>query len=63
MANIREAITLGRNGMMPAHLPIIGETRTRLAAAYVWSLSHGENAAAAPVTGLRFWARGVSLRG
>jgi cytochrome c oxidase cbb3-type subunit 3 len=25
---------------MPAHEPIIGETRARLAGAYVWSLSH-----------------------
>ena len=40
-ATIREAMVLGRNGMMPAHEPIIGETRSRLAAAYVWSLSHG----------------------
>jgi cytochrome c oxidase cbb3-type subunit 3 len=39
-ATIREAVTLGRAGMMPAHEPIIGETRSRLAAAYVWSLSH-----------------------
>jgi cytochrome c oxidase cbb3-type subunit III len=38
-AAVREAITLGRNGNMPAHLPLIGETRARLAAAYVWSLS------------------------
>ena len=30
----------GRNGQMPAHKPLIGETRARLAAAYVWSLSH-----------------------
>ena len=48
---IRDAITMGRNGMMPAHLPIIGETRTRLAAAYVWSLSRGENAAAGAPAG------------
>lgn len=33
-------IAQGRNGMMPAHLPLIGETRSRLAAAYVWSLSN-----------------------
>ena len=39
---IREAITLGRNGMMPAHLPIIGETRSRLVGAYVWTISHGK---------------------
>jgi len=39
-ATLRDGVTHGRNGMMPAHLPIIGETRTRIAAAYVWSLSH-----------------------
>jgi cytochrome c oxidase cbb3-type subunit 3 len=36
---IREAIEHGRNGVMPAQVPLIGETRARLAAAYVWSLS------------------------
>lgn len=44
---IGTGIRMGRNGMMPAHLPIIGETRTRIAAAYVWSLSHGDKAPAA----------------
>ncbi len=39
-ASMRIGVINGRNGMMPAHLPIIGETRTRIAAAYVWSLSH-----------------------
>jgi cytochrome c oxidase cbb3-type subunit III len=29
----------GRKGMMPAHRELLGETRSRLAAAYVWSLS------------------------
>lgn len=38
-AAVRAAIEQGRNGMMPAHLPLIGETRARLAAAYAWSLS------------------------
>ena len=33
-------IEKGRNGQMPAHKPLIDETRARLAAAYVWSLSH-----------------------
>ena len=46
-ATIREGIVTGRNGMMPAHEPIIGELRTRLVAAYVWSLSHGKDGAAA----------------
>lgn len=39
-AAIQETIAKGRNGAMPAHMPIIGETRARLVAAYVWSLSH-----------------------
>ncbi len=32
----------GRHGTMPAHRALIGETRARLAAAYVWSLSHSD---------------------
>jgi cytochrome c oxidase cbb3-type subunit III len=44
-AAVREGLHLGRNGQMPAHLPILGDTRSRLAAAYVWSLSD------APATG------------
>lgn len=39
-ATISEGIRNGRNGMMPAHGPIIGETRSRLVGAYVWSISH-----------------------
>ena len=39
-AQITESIVSGRHGSMPAHEPILGETRARLAAAYVWSLSH-----------------------
>ena len=39
VAAIEQSIAQGRNGMMPAHAPIVGETRARLAAAYVWSLS------------------------
>ena len=37
----------GRHGIMPPHLPILGDTRTRLVAAYVWSLSHKEPGGAA----------------
>jgi cytochrome c oxidase cbb3-type subunit 3 len=37
---IRTGLEQGRNGVMPAHQPLLGETRTRLAAAYVWSLTH-----------------------
>jgi cytochrome c oxidase cbb3-type subunit 3 len=36
---IRAGLEQGRNGVMPAHEPLIGETRARLAAAYVWSLT------------------------
>jgi cytochrome c oxidase cbb3-type subunit 3 len=38
--SLHTTITLGRHGVMPAHKPLLGETRVRLAAAYVWSLSH-----------------------
>jgi len=46
LAALEQSIGQGRNGQMPAHGPILGETRARLAAAYVWSLSHKEPAAA-----------------
>jgi len=41
---VRATIDGGRNGTMPAHLPRLGETRVKLLAAYVLSLSatHGE---------------------
>ena len=38
---LRETINHGRHGVMPAHKDILGETRARVVAAYVWSLSHG----------------------
>jgi len=38
--DIRAAIEHGHNGQMPAHKAILGETRTRLVGAYVYSLSH-----------------------
>jgi cytochrome c oxidase cbb3-type subunit 3 len=38
-ASIREGIVNGRNGMMPAHGPSIGETRARLVAAWVLAQS------------------------
>ncbi len=47
-AQITESIANGRHGVMPPHGPILGETRARLAAAYVWSLSHEETGTAAP---------------
>jgi cytochrome c oxidase cbb3-type subunit 3 len=45
-AELRETITKGRHGSMPAHRAVLGETRARLVAAYVWSLSHPANAQA-----------------
>lgn len=38
--SLRKTIVEGRHGSMPAHRELIGETRSRLAAAYVWSLSN-----------------------
>ncbi len=46
-AAVEASIAKGRNGQMPAHLPILGETRVRLVAAYVWSLSHKQAQGAA----------------
>ena len=50
--DIRAAIEKGHNGQMPAHRELLGETRSRLVGAYVWSLSHsspaGNGASAAP---------------
>ena len=40
-ASLRETIINGRHGSMPAHGELLGETRARLVAAYVWSLSNG----------------------
>lgn len=37
---ITSAINNGLHGVMPPQGPVLGETRSRLAAAYVWSLSH-----------------------
>jgi cytochrome c oxidase cbb3-type subunit 3 len=38
--SIRTTILEGRHGVMPAHRELLGETRGRLVAAYVWSLSN-----------------------
>ncbi|MBB5207116.1 cytochrome-c oxidase, cbb3-type subunit III [Chiayiivirga flava] len=38
--SIRTSISQGRHGVMPAHRGILGETRARVVAAYVWSLSN-----------------------
>lgn len=43
---MREGINNGHHGVMPPHRALLGETRARLAAAYVWSLSHGTTATA-----------------
>lgn len=49
---IVESIAKGRHGVMPAHRELLGETRSRLVAAYVWSLSNpGKPGAAATVAG------------
>lgn len=44
-AQLTESIVNGRHGVMPAWRGMLGETRSRLAAAYVWSLSHPDGAA------------------
>ncbi len=40
--SLYKTITEGRHGSMPAHRELLGETRVRLVAAYVWSLSHNQ---------------------
>ena len=37
---LHETIANGRHGVMPAWGTVLGDTRSRLVAAYVWSLSH-----------------------
>jgi len=44
MATVRETITNGRSNEMPAHLPLLGETKVKLLAAYIYSLSHQDAA-------------------
>ena len=39
-ADIHRSIALGRHGSMPAHRALLGESRARLVAAYIWSLSN-----------------------
>jgi len=41
--SIRATIRNGRNGVMPAQKPLIGETRARLAAAYILSLQSDDS--------------------
>jgi cytochrome c oxidase cbb3-type subunit 3 len=45
-ASIRASIQHGRQGMMPAHEPLIGRTRARLVAAWVYAQSHPSSAGA-----------------
>ena len=45
--SLTQTIAHGRAGVMPAHRELLGETRARLAAAYVWSLSNTAQAASA----------------
>jgi cytochrome c oxidase cbb3-type subunit III len=40
---IARTVRDGRHGIMPAHRALLGETRARLVASYVWSLSHPPN--------------------
>ena len=42
--SLRKTILEGRHGVMPAHRDLLGETRARLVAAYVWSLSNSDTA-------------------
>jgi cytochrome c oxidase cbb3-type subunit 3 len=42
LTSVRDSITQGRNGTMPAHLDRLGETRIKLLAAYVLSLGRTE---------------------
>ena len=44
--SLNHTLAEGRKGMMPAHRALLGETRSRLAAAYVWSLSQPKPAEA-----------------
>ena len=37
---VRETVANGRSNQMPAHLELLGETKVRMLAAYVYSLSH-----------------------
>jgi cytochrome c oxidase cbb3-type subunit 3 len=46
-AALRKTIVDGRHGTMPAHRALLGETRARLVAAWVWSLSNPQPAATA----------------
>lgn len=40
--SLYQTLNVGRHGVMPAHRELLGETRVRLVAAYVWSLSQAK---------------------
>ncbi|MGL5605257.1 MAG: c-type cytochrome, partial [Plesiomonas sp.] len=42
-AAVEETVKYGRNGVMPAWQQILGDKKIHLLAAYVYSLSHGNN--------------------
>lgn len=44
--SLRQTIVEGRHGVMPPWRDMLGETRSRLVSAYVWSLSHPDGASA-----------------
>ena len=48
---LRQTIAKGRHGTMPAHRELLGETRARLVAAYVWSLSNDKHTRGASPAG------------
>ena len=48
---LRQTIIDGRHGSMPAHRGLLGETRSRLVAAWVWSLSNPQSTAAGASAG------------
>lgn len=47
--SMHKTLAEGRHGVMPAHRELLGETRARLVAAYVLSLSRGKPESGAPV--------------
>ena len=51
--SLRKTIVEGRHGVMPAHRELLGETRARLVAAYVWSLSRQGDGSTAPTSKAR----------
>jgi cytochrome c oxidase cbb3-type subunit 3 len=40
--DVRHTLVNGRNGVMPAHGELLGDNRTKILAAYVYSLANGE---------------------